>query len=86
VSQPNTARAEAVVAYRQALEEWPGAQSARVSLMTLLLRLGQGGEAGVLADAIQTAPGDQTDPWWIYQRGDSRDYPALIAKLRLLAQ
>ncbi len=76
---------EAAAAYQQALEEWPGAQSARVALMTLFLRMGRGGDASTLADAIQTAPREQTDPWWTYQRGEARNFPALLDSLCALA-
>jgi VWFA-related protein len=77
---------DAVVAYQRALDVWPGAQSARVSLITLLIRLGRGDEAAALAESIQAAPRGQTDPWWTFPLGDFRDYPQLIANLRALAQ
>ncbi len=77
---------ESAAAYRQALEEWPEAQSARVALMTLLLARGEGEEAARLAEAIQTASADQGDPWWTYRRGDFRAYPAILAELRQAGQ
>ncbi len=77
---------DAAIAYRDALKESPGAQSARVSLMTLLLSRGDGAEAARLAEAVQTAAPDQTDPWWTYRRGDFRAYPAILARLRELGQ
>ena len=77
---------DAIAAYRAALITWPGAQSARVALMTLLLNQGRRDEAAALADAVQTAPIDQYDPWWAYWLGDYRMYAALIDKLRALGQ
>jgi VWFA-related protein len=77
---------EAAQTFRTALTTWPGAQSARVALMTLQLSRGERQEAGTLAEATETAPSDQFDPWWTYWLGDYRGYPAIIAKLRELAQ
>jgi VWFA-related protein len=73
-------------AFRAALTTWPGAQSARVALMTLELNRGDRQEAGALAEAAETAPADQFDPWWTFWLGDYRVYPAILAKLRELAQ
>jgi VWFA-related protein len=72
----------AAAAYRHALEEAPGAQSGRVALMTLRLTRGDAVEAATLAEALQTASQDQTDPWWFYTRGDFRVYPAILSRLR----
>lgn len=77
---------EAAAAFRAALEAWPGAQSARVALMTLLVNRGSREEAGSLAEAAQTAADDQYDPWWTYWLGDFRAYPALLDRLRAMAQ
>jgi len=77
---------DAAKAYRDALATWPDAQSARVALMTLQLSRGDRQEAGKLAEAAETAPGDQFDPWWTYWLGDYRVYPAIVAKLREIAQ
>ena len=76
----------AVTAFRAALTEWPGAQSARVALMALLIERGERGEAATLAEAIETAPDEQFDPWWMYWLGGLRRYPADIAALRELAK
>jgi hypothetical protein len=54
--------------------------------MTLQLTRGDRQEAGALAEATETAPVDQFDPWWTFWLGDYRGYPAIIAKLRELAQ
>ena len=77
---------EAAKAYRDALTTWPGAQSARVALMTLLLNRGDRQEAAKLAEAAETASGSQFDPWWTYWLGDYRAYPAIVAKLREIAR
>jgi tetratricopeptide (TPR) repeat protein len=73
-------------AYRDALTTWPDAQSARVALMTLQLNRGDRQEAAKLAEASETATPDQFDPWWTYWLGDYRVYPAIVAKLREIAQ
>jgi VWFA-related protein len=77
---------DAVAAFRAALATWPGAQSARVALMTLLVNRGDREEAAALAEATQTASEDQFDPWWTYWLGDFRAYPAMLDKLRELGR
>jgi len=79
---------DAAKAYRDALTTWPGAQSARVALMTLMLSRGERQEAAQLAAAAETeaASGNQVDPWWTYWLGDYRAYPAIVAKLREVAR
>jgi tetratricopeptide (TPR) repeat protein len=80
---------DAAKAYRDALTTWPGAQSARVALMTLALSRGDRQEAAKLADAVETevdASGNQYDPWWMYWLGDYRAYPAIVARLREVAR
>jgi VWFA-related protein len=77
---------DAVAAFRAALATWPGAQSARVALMTLLVHRGEREEAAALAEAAQTAPDSEFDPWWTYWLGDFRAYPAMLDKLRELAR
>ena len=54
--------------------------------MTLLVSQGKHDEAAALAEAVQTAPRDQYDPWWTYWLGDYRVYPAILDKLRELAR
>ncbi len=77
---------EAVAAYRSALVTWPGAQAARVALMTLLVSRGERDEAAALAEATQTASENEFDPWWTYWLGDFPSYPALLGRLRELAR
>jgi len=81
---------DAAKAYRDALTTWPGAQSARVALMTLVLSRGDRQEAAKLAEAAETeaeaASVSQFDPWWTYWLGDYRVYPVIVAKLREIAQ
>jgi VWFA-related protein len=77
---------DAAASFRAALAAWPGAQSARVALMTLLVNRGDREAAGTLADAAQTAADDQYDPWWTYWLGDFRAYPALLDRLRGMAR
>jgi tetratricopeptide (TPR) repeat protein len=76
---------ESMAALRRALIVWPGGQAARVSLMTLLFVRGDREEAAALAEAIQTAGEEQSDPWWTYLFGDFRVYPAILTRLRNLA-
>jgi tetratricopeptide (TPR) repeat protein len=77
---------EAEAAFRSALATWPGAQSARISLMTLLATGVDRREAAALAEAAETAPDGQLDPWWTYWLGDARVYPDIIARLRELTR
>jgi VWFA-related protein len=76
----------AAASFGAALTAWPGAQSAQVALMTLQTHRGNREEAAALAEAVQTAPPDQYDPWWMYWLGDYRVYPAINARLRELGQ
>ena len=77
---------EAVAAFRSALATWPGAQSSRVALMTLLVNRGDREGAAALAEAAQTASDDEFDPWWTYWLGDFRSYPAMLDHLRGLGR
>jgi VWFA-related protein len=77
---------EAVAAVRSALAAWPGAQSARVALMTLLVARGERAEAAALAEAAETAAEDQHDPWWLYWLGDYPAYPVIMDALRKLTR
>lgn len=86
ILRANGGTAGAATAFRAALATWPGAQSARIALMTLLMNRGDREEAAALAEAVQTAPPDQYDPWWMYWLGDFRIYPAVLARLRELGQ
>ena len=73
---------DAAAAFRAALTIWPGAQSARVALMTLLVNRGDREGAAALAEAAQTASDDEFDPWWTYWLGDFRSYLAMLDQLR----
>ena len=77
---------EAAAAFRAALQAWPGAQSARVALMTLQMVRGNRDEAAALSEEIQVAATDQYDPWWTYWLGDYRIYPAILGRLREMGQ
>lgn len=54
-------------------------------IVTLLVIRGDREEAAVLAEAIQTAGEEQSDPWWTDLLGDFRVYPAILTRLRNLA-
>jgi tetratricopeptide (TPR) repeat protein len=71
---------DAIAGYRAALAVSPEAQSARVGLMTALARNGQGADARVVAEAIQTVTAD--DPWWSYWQADYRFFPGLLARMK----
>jgi tetratricopeptide (TPR) repeat protein len=73
---------DAVAAFRAALVAWPRGQAARLALMTLLVNRGQRDEAAALADQVETASLDDTDPWWLYWVGDYRTYSQARAQLR----
>lgn len=75
---------EAIAAFRAALVTWPRGQAARLALMTLLVNRGQPDAAAALADQIETASVDDTDPWWLYWVGDYRTYSEARAQLREL--
>ncbi len=77
---------DAVAAFRAAMATWPGAQSARVALMTLLLNRGDREGAAALAEAAQASSGDDFDPWWTYWLGDYRGYPVILDRLRAFAR
>ena len=74
---------EAVDYFRRSTRVMPGAQSARVALMSALSMTGDRNGAESLAESIQTAP-DTLDPWWMYWQGLYREYPDALRRLRTL--
>ncbi len=76
----------AASAFREAMAEWPGAQSARVALMTLLVQRGDRAAAAALAESVETASDEEFDPWWMYWLGGLRRYQSDIAALREMAR
>jgi tetratricopeptide (TPR) repeat protein len=77
---------EAAKAFQSALVTAPGAQSARVALMTLMMNQGKREEAATLSEAAQSSAADQYDPWWTYWLGDYKSYPQILEKLRELSR
>lgn len=73
---------EAAAAFRAALMLFPNAQSARVGLMTVLQRQGNGPAALELAELVQTTSPEAVDPWWQYWQGDYRLIATVITRLR----
>jgi len=69
-------------AFRSALASWPGGQSARVALMTLVIAHGDRHEAETLAEDIQSAPDNPLDPWWWYWQGDFHLYRSIVSQLK----
>jgi VWFA-related protein len=79
-------QAEAVLAFRRALEKRPDAQSARVSLLSALVTSGQPNEAAALAEAVATADGARLDPWALFPFGDYRAFGFVRGRLLELAR
>ncbi len=73
--------ADAERAYREALTISPGAQSARLGLMTLLAMHGRADEARALATLIE-ADTVASDPWSWYWEADYRAFAGLDLQLR----
>ena len=73
---------DAVDAYRAAVAAWPGAQSATLSLASLLFQNGRRAEAQELAASMLEANPRPVDPWREYVHADNRFWPLLIGKLR----
>jgi len=74
----------AQASYRQALELFPTAQSARLALGHLArLRSDREGAINLLQPTL-TAPArrEDDDPWWEYHRGDGRNAETLFRQLR----
>jgi hypothetical protein len=46
-----------------------------------MVNRGNRDEAAALGDALQIAPPDQYDPWWVYWLGDYRVYPDMLGKV-----
>jgi Tfp pilus assembly protein PilF len=77
---------EAMTAYKNAGAIAPTAQSARVSLMNLLMLRGDTAAAEALAQQVQTESGAEMDPWWMYWQGQYRLHPAAMARVRELSK
>jgi hypothetical protein len=74
--------AEAVSAYRAALNVVPNAQSATVLLAALLLDNEQLAEAETLADGFLARESTPHDPWQSYFLGDAPLYWTFVLRLR----
>lgn len=69
-------------AYRRALTEAPGAQSASVALAALLFRQNRHDEARNVAPAQHVGRTLPPDPWWLYWSGHLRHVGAWLDQLR----
>jgi hypothetical protein len=78
--------ADAVTAYRAAVEFLPGGEAARVGLMNGLLAAGDRAGALALSEQVQTATPTVVDPWHFYWEGNYRHFPDAIAALRALVR
>jgi hypothetical protein len=74
--------AEAVEAYRAALQAVPRAQSATTMLAARLIKMGRLTEASEVAESFFAPGPPAVDPWRLYRLGDFRSYPALMDRLR----
>lgn len=69
--------------YRQALDLFPGAQSARLALGHLArMRSDREGALALLQPALTAPTPRDDDPWWEYHRGDGRNIDMLFRQLR----
>ena len=75
--------ADAIDAYRRALEHVPGAKSAVVALSSSLFLAGRRNEAAALMERALAA-GMRGDPWIEFSFGDYRFWPRYRAQLRLV--
>ena len=73
--------ADAIAAYRAALEIAPRARSASVLLTSLLLRSGGRAAASEAAEAYLSGP-EPADPWKTYRTGDYRLFNGYLDQLR----
>jgi len=73
---------QALEAYRAAVAAWPRAQSATLSLASLLFQAGRRAEAHALTASMLDANPPPVDPWREYVHADNRFWPLLIGKLR----
>jgi tetratricopeptide (TPR) repeat protein len=78
-------RANAIAAYRAALEALPSTPSASVAIASLLFLAGNRDEAASLIDAAVKKPA-ALDPWRDYQSGDFRFWSARFDALRKALQ
>ncbi|ODS53701.1 MAG: hypothetical protein ABS36_13850 [Acidobacteria bacterium SCN 69-37] len=76
---------ESAAACRAALDAWPGAQSARVALVSALIGRGRLDEATTIAGNVLSAP-PTPDPWWVYFLGDYRAYDDIRSRLGQVAR
>ena len=75
----------AAAAFGTAADEFPGAFSALVGLMTSAVRRGDPAQAADLA-ARALAADRATDPWWSFAFGDYRVFDGIRARLRTFAE
>ena len=73
---------DAMQEYRAAVAAWARAQSATLSLASLLFQGGRRAEAQELAASMLDANPQPIDPWKEYVHADNRFWPLLIGKLR----
>ena len=74
---------DAIVEYRTATQAVPGAQSARVALMSALAARGDSSAAQAIGQQVETSP-PVGDPWWNYWLGDFRFYAPAFETLRAM--
>jgi hypothetical protein len=78
--------ADAMQAYRAAVEAAPTAQSPRVGMALLLFKLKKIDDARHTAAEIRQMPSGNVDPWWTYLGADGRFVTAWTADMRKLVR
>ncbi|HYN06777.1 MAG TPA: hypothetical protein VES67_05270 [Vicinamibacterales bacterium] len=74
--------ADAVAAYRAALQAVPRGQSATTMLAARLIKMGRLTEAAEVVDGFFAAAPPAVDPWRWYRLGDFRSWTSLMTRLR----
>jgi tetratricopeptide (TPR) repeat protein len=75
---------EAMRAYDDALRIAPTAHSPRVGMMAVEFKRNRIDAAETLAAALRTAADPVVDPWWTYDHGDWRFFPARLEALKAM--
>ena len=73
---------EAMASYEQALEDVPGATSARSALITALVKSRRASEAAKIATSALSTSSADVDPWTMYVLPDMRFWDAIVSSLR----
>jgi hypothetical protein len=75
-------RDDAILAFREALQLSPNAQSARLSLASMLYLQGKRAETSEIVRAVLSSSPTEDDPWFWYAYGNYRHWPRYLSTLR----